>query len=499
MAADPGAEALVGSDTRYTYAELDGTVARAAGALAGLGIGKGDRVAACLPNQPDIVVAFLAAQRLGAIWLGIPRPLAAAEKAWILADAQARVCLAEPSACAELDGRRDELPELAHLVRSSGEPDDPWSQLVAGATPWGGPVADEPHAPAAIAYTSGTTGRPKGAVHTQHNLMLPGTVSRFTGTLSADARVGVMLPLTILNLMVLGPLASFQSGAACITMDQIDAPSLARCIERERVTTFATVPTIIYDLLTNPAVDPRQLETLERPGVGGADLPESLRELYRERFGAEITIGYGLTEAPTSVTVTDPSAAPIPGEAGVALPQVEIRILDDDGSSVPVGEPGEVCVAPRSNGPWAGMYTPMLGYWNRPEETERALAGGVLHTGDVGRLDAEGHLFILDRRNDLILRGGANVYPAEVERVLHQDVRVAGCAVVGRPDERLGERVVAFVELAPEATASEQDLAELCRRELARYKVPGEWIFVDALPRSPMGKVKRAELRKTLA
>lgn len=497
LAATPEAEALVGGGLRYTYAQLDEAVSRTAGALAEMGLVQGDRIAASLPNRPEIVVTFLAAQRIGALWLGIPRPLAATEKAWIVGDAQAKICLADASACEEIAPLRADAPTLTHLVQIDGTENDSWAQRVARAAPWTGRLADDPHAPAAIAYTSGTTGRPKGAVHTQHNLMLPGRVSQHTGTLTPDARVGVMLPLTILNLIVLGPLASFQCGATCVTMDRIDAPGLADCIAHERITTFATVPTIIYDLLTNPAVDPKKLETLERPGVGGADLPEALRDLYRERFGAEITIGYGLTEAPTSVTVSDPSAPPIPGEAGTALPQVEIRILDEEGSAVPPGTPGEVCVAARREGPWAGMYTPMLGYWNRPEETERALAGGVLHTGDIGRLDEEGHLFVLDRRNDLILRGGANVYPAEVERVLHQDTRVAGCAVIGKPDERLGERVVAFVEFAPDAAAKEEELEALCMHNLARYKVPSEWHFVDRLPRSPMGKVRRAELKKT--
>lgn len=500
--ATPDREALVGDGRRFTFAELDHEVARAAGALAALGIGPGDRVAASLPNGPDIVVAFLATMRRGGLWLGIPRPLASPEKAWILADAGAALFLADEAGAAQIAPHRADLPALRHLVEAPGRSDG-WAARIRACPPQTDRGPDDPHAAAAIAYTSGTTGRPKGAVHTHHNLLLPGTVQRFTGGTSEDARIGVMLPLTILNLMVLGPLVSLQTGGCCVTIDRSDAPGLAACIEQERVTTFATVPTIIHDLLTHPEVDPAQLATLERPGVGGADLPESLRDLYRERFGAEITIGYGLTEAPTSVTVTDPTAAPIPGEAGTALPQVEIQIRDEDGRPCPPGVPGEICVAPRTQGPWAGVYTPMLGYWNRPEETRTALRDGVLHTGDVGHLDEEGHLFVLDRRNDLILRGGANVYPAEVERVLHRDVRVAGCAVVGRADERLGERVAAFVELTAEATASGDEvlvsLAQLCREELARYKVPEEWHLVDALPRSPMGKVRRAELRKGLA
>ena len=176
------------------------------------------------------------------------------------------------------------------------------------------------------------------------------------------------------------------------------------------------------------------------------------------------------------------------------MPHVEIRVLDDAGRPCPAGEVGEVCVAPAGSGPWAGVYTPMLGYWNQPEATARALRDGVLHTGDLGTLDASGQLRIVDRRQDLILRGGANVYPAEVERVLHEDARVAACAVLGRPDQRLGERVVAVVQLEPGAQADAAELVAHCRAKLARYKVPDEIRFEAELPRTPMGKIRKHEL-----
>jgi len=194
-----------------------------------------------------------------------------------------------------------------------------------------------------------------------------------------------------------------------------------------------------------------------------------------------------------------PGSPNLPGICGRALPQVEIRILDDAGRALPAGEVGEVCVAPATSGPFAGLYTPMLGYWKKPEETRDALQAGVLRTGDLGVLEADGTLFLRGRKKELILRGGANVYPAEVERVLHGDPRVRGAAVVGRPDERLGERVVAFVELVPGATVAADDLVARCRAELARYKVPEEIHFVEALPRTPMGKVRKPDLRELLA
>jgi acyl-CoA synthetase (AMP-forming)/AMP-acid ligase II len=176
------------------------------------------------------------------------------------------------------------------------------------------------------------------------------------------------------------------------------------------------------------------------------------------------------------------------------VPQVEIAIRDESGAALPPGEVGEICVASARSGPFAGVWTPMLGYWKRPEETARALRDGAYHTGDLGFLDPEGNLFIRGRRNELILRGGANVYPAEVERVLRSHPAVADCAVLGRPDPRLGERVVAAVVLAAGARTGEAELVAHCRAELARYKVPESLRFVAALPRNAMGKVQKREL-----
>jgi acyl-CoA synthetase (AMP-forming)/AMP-acid ligase II len=296
--------------------------------------------------------------------------------------------------------------------------------------------------------------------------------------------------------MVLGPALIYQSGGCLITMDRVDPVGLAGWVRDERINAFAVVPAIIHDLLTHPDVKASDLDTLERPGVGGADCPESTRALYRERFGRDVRIGYGLTEAPTSVTQTNPDEPQIPRTCGSALPFVSVRTRGPDGLDVPVGETGEVCVGPSASGVLAGVYTTMLGYWNKAEATAEALRDGLLNTGDLGSFDENGNLFIRDRRSDLILRGGANVYPAEVERVLAEDPRIAACSVLGCADARLGERVVAAVQLEPGATVTGEELADLCRGQLARYKVPSEFRFVTEFPRTPMGKIRKRDLRE---
>jgi len=495
-AGEPDREALVGRSGRYTYAELDAAADRAAHALGSLGVAPGDRVAACLPNDVDLVVAFLGAMRLGAIWVGVNRPLAPPEKSYLLSDSGAVVFLASAEAAEQLRPHAAGVPALRHtLVIERGEGVDDWAPRLAAASgePWPRGAVDA-FGPAAIAYTSGTTGRPKGAVHSQHNMLLPGSVSRETGRYPPGLRQGVVLPLTILNLVVLGPVASFQLGICCVCIDRIDPVGLAEWIERERVGNFAGVPTIFHDLLTHPDVKPAQLASLVRPEVGGAEMPEEFRALYRERFGSEVRVGYGMTEAPTAVTWSDGRSVLEPGLCGTALPQVEIRVCDEQGRALPQGEVGEICIGPAREGRWADVYTPMLGYWNKPEASAEALRDGLYHSGDLGAFDTEGRLFIRGRRNELILRGGANVYPAEVERAIRDDARVADCAVFGIPDARLGQKVVAAVQLEPGVSLTEVELSEALVAAIARYKVPERIVFVDALPRNAMAKVLKRDL-----
>jgi long-chain acyl-CoA synthetase len=498
---DPHRPALTGRSARYTYAELDRQVARACAALRALGIRQYDRIAACLPNDVDIVIAFLACARLGAIWVGVNRPLAAVEKSYILNDSAARLYLTDEAGCSEIDPQRDRLPALENVIAvNAGSAHSAWHALLrADAGDGSPPVAVDPFEPAAIAYTSGTTGQPKGAVHSHHNILLPGAIQVHKGTFGPDCPQGVMLPLTILNLMVLAPMVAFQDGSCCVCMDSTRPEDIARWVREERVGHFATVPTVMQDLLASEQVDPAALATLRRPDVGGAGIAQECQHLYEKRFGHRMTVAYGMTEAPTIVARTEPDSEPQEELCGRAVEQVEILIVDERDMPVPQGEIGQICVKPATHGPYAQVYTTMLGYWNRPEATAAALSGGMYHTGDIGLLDPSGQLYIRGRQNDLIIRGGANVYPAEVERVLAGHPAVAAVAVLGIPDQRLGQRVGAVVELRPEANLVDaqsliEELKAHCTAQIARYKVPEQVRFLDTLPRNAMNKVIKPQL-----
>jgi acyl-CoA synthetase (AMP-forming)/AMP-acid ligase II len=491
LARDPGQEALVARSGRWSYEELDELCARAAQLWLDLGVRAGERVAASLPNDVDIVVAFHGAMRIGAVWVGVNRDLAPPEKAHLLSDSGSSVLLADDATSEELGPHRTSLPALRELVAR-----DPWRDALAATEPARDLAPVDPDAPAGLGYTSGTTGRPKGAIHSQRNLLLPGAVLSASRGYGADLRKGDCLPLTILNLMSLSTLLTATAGGTAVLMDQRHARGVADWIEAEAVTVWNGPPALLHGLVEAHDVDRSALVTLTEAWSGGSALPEPLRTRFRDRFGVPVVGTYGLTEAPTVVSIDPPDGRFRAGASGQVLPHLDVRVVPDgeDGDGL-----GELCLAAAADGPWAGVYRPVLGYWERPDATAELLAGGVVHTGDVGTVDAEGWLRVVDRRSLVILRGGANVYPAEVERVLDAVDGVAASAVTGIPDERLGERVVAAVELDPGSMLTGEELVERCRPSLARYKVPERVVVVDALPRNAMGKVDRTALGDVVA
>jgi acyl-CoA synthetase (AMP-forming)/AMP-acid ligase II len=500
LTARPDAEALVGRSARLTYRELDAAADRAARALHGLGLRPGDRIAASLPNDVDIVVAFHGAMRLGAVWVGLNRGLAAAEKEFILDDSDTTLVLADASVAEQIrSGSGDATRRDRLIVVDPGD-----AAFGRGAF---APPADEVDlapcerrldpltAPAVFAYTSGTTGRPKAVVHTQHNLLLPAAVLVAERGYGPSLRKGDCLPFTIPNLLVLTTLLTAQAGGTCIVMDRLDASGVASWIRDERVTTWNGVPALLSSLVTDESVTPEDLATLDEVWSGGDSCPEPIRRAFVDKFGIEPTATYGLTEAPTIVSIDDiglPGARA--GSSGRPLPHLTVTIRDDADEMLPTGVVGEVCVGPSRCGTWGGQYTPMLGYHGHRDATMAQLRGGVLRTGDLGSIDATGHLTIHSRRTAVIIRGGANVYPAEVERVILDVPGVAGCAVFGVADERLGQRVAAAVEVDGDTAAMREAILSACSTELSRDKVPEHVVVVDRLPRNPMGKVRRSEL-----
>lgn len=491
-----GMEALVDAGRRMTYAELDRAVSACCDLFSKLGIGKGDRVAASLPNRCDIVIAFMATQRLGAIWVGINLVLSPKEKGYILRHSETRLLLTDKRSAGPFEDLVDELPDLQQLFVIDG-PDRSlgWEGLFSAeaVVDWSD-VEIDPFAPATIMYTSGTTGSPKGVVHSQHNMVTLCASASSSGLLDPDARRGAVLPLTITNVMILTALLAFWNSKACVCGTSPKTREFVDWLRKERIGHCAVVPTMVYDLLQADL----DLPDCYRMAAGGAPLPMPIRERFKKRYGYPLGGSYGLTEAPTVVTETRRLEAPA-GASGLPLPHLRVLIRDEYGNCVPEGTIGEVCVSAATEGPWANVYTPPLGYWKDGENSEKLLRDGVLHTGDMGRLDDDGWLYLADRSSELILRAGSNIYPGEIERVFYEHSAVADCALVGKTDARLGMRTVAFVQPADgdaDIKTLRQELIEMCLVSLARYKVPDEWHFVSELPRNAMGKIVKPRLRE---
>ncbi|MCU1430765.1 MAG: AMP-dependent synthetase and ligase [Actinomycetia bacterium] len=497
VARHPEREALVASDGRFTYRELDDAVDRAAVALSALGVRRGDVLAVSLPNASDVVVTFHAAMRLGAVWLGINRNLAPPEKQFMLDDAGSCILLADAHVAAALsDGRASS--GRTRVVTVSPDPKSTWQQLTRDAGTSYERVVSDPTDPAGIAYTSGTTGRPKGVVHSHRNILLPGAMLIAARGFGPELRKGDCAALTILNMQVTATLLVAQAQATQVVMDRLDPPGIAAWVRRERVTSWFGVPTLLHGLTESAEagdISDGDLDSLVDVWSGGTYVPAPIRAAFERRFGIRVHATYGLTEAPTVVTIEPRDEPHVPGGNGTALPHLCVEVRDDEGAVLPVGHVGEITVRAQEQGPWKDCYSPMVRYHHQPEASAKTLRDGVLYTGDIGELDPAGNLFVHDRRNALILRGGANVYPAEVERVLLDSSDVVGAAVIGISDERLGQRVAAAVELRPGATASVEELAEHCRRNLAKYKVPEQWL-VGVLPRNAMGKVSRVDVAR---
>ena len=460
----PDAPAVVARSGRLTYRELDDAADRAAGALAGLGLRPGQRLAVSLPNDLDVVVAFHGAMRLGLVWVGLNSALAPPEKQQVIADCGASVVLTDSAQ---------------------------WRRLLASAS--APPKVDvDPHAPAGIAYTSGTTGLPRGVVHSQHNLLLPGAVLVAERGYDESLRKGDCLPLTILNLMVLTTLLTAQAGGCCVVMDRRDATGVLDWIRDEAVTVWNGVPTQLYDLARSHAERRPDVVTLREVWSGGGDCSDSLREEFLDAFGLSLRATYGLTEAPTVVSIDPVGHEWRDGASGRVLPHLRVRVLDEAGNDAPAGGLGEICIEATSSGDWASAWTPMLGEWRDGAVVQQPEA--LLRTGDLGTLDDAGWLSIRDRRKLVVVRGGANIYPAEVERVLLSVPGVQAAAAFGVPHERLGEQLAAAVQRAPGQTVQVEALVSACAAQLARYKVPERWAVVDALPCNAMGKVVRTAL-----
>ena len=466
-----------------TYGELDQRSGRLAAALHAAGIGRGARVASLTTNCPEHVELLFACARLGATLLPLNHRLAPPELAFQVDDAQPAIAFVAGEQ-RDLWAATGEVAEHApsHVVDLDRDGLDAFES--AQQEPYDADVEDDD--PLLLVYTSGTTGRPKGALLTHANCFWTNLSFGRTCDLTADDVVLQVLPQFHVGGWNVQPLLAWWTGATVVLEPGFDPGRALDRIERDGVTTMMGVPATYLFMADEPDFADHDLSALRLAVVGGAPMPEAVLRTWTER-GVRIVQGYGLTEAAPNVLCVPPEhAADRLGWAGRPYPHVDVALRDtESGAFVDGAATGELCV----RGP-----NVFAGYWRNPAATATTVVDGWLRTGDVAERDADGWYRIRDRVKDMFISGGENVYPAEVEAVLHDHADVLEAAVTGVPDERWGEVGVAWVVARRDTTVDEDSLLDLCRQRLARYKVPRAVRFVDALPRSSMDKVLKDDL-----
>jgi fatty-acyl-CoA synthase len=473
----PDHPCVIFDDTVTTWSAFDRLVTAVAQRLAAVGVSRGDRVGCLMPNRTEYLATLWATTRLGAIFVPYNVRLVARELALVIGDSDPTVVVIDSTfatVAAEVDERRPtawlDIDEA--LARPSDlELDVPWLS------------GDDP---AAIVYTSGTTGRSKGAVLTHGNFLHQSLNNSLGFGIGGDDRHLHMLALCYVGGLLSQTLGVFSTGATLVLEPDFDPERALRRIEEHRITWIGATPNIVQALIEHPTAADRDLSSLTRVQVGGAPVPVPLAE-KAQRLGIAMIQTYGCTEATGGSNFILPPEDVIrkAGSCGKAAPYDQVKIVDAEGAVCALDQPGEMLL----RGPLV-----MKEYWLNPAATAETLVEGWLHTGDVARQDAEGYVTIVGRKKELIISGGLNVYPVEVESVLETFPEVAEVAVVGLPDEKWGEQVSAFVVFRDGMSFSSEQLVERCRTELAGYRIPRRLVAVDDLPRTTSGKIRRAEL-----
>jgi len=478
----PDHPALRMDDLVLTYAQLHDAAGRMAAVLASHGVEPGDRVGLMLPNVPAFPIAFYGALAAGAIVVPMNPLLKSREVSYYLGDSGAKAVVAWHMAAAEAaKGAADagaqmiaaETPDLAGLLDTAK-----------GTAP--GPSGQQGDDDAVILYTSGTTGKPKGAELTHAGL---GRNAELTArTLLENNPDDVMmgcLPLFHVFGLTCGLNATVAAAGTLTLVPRFDPAKALDIMQRDAVTIFEGVPTMYAAMLHLPRADLAKTATLRVCVSGGASMPVEVLRGFEEKFGCIILEGYGLSETSPVASFNHPDRARKPGSIGTPIEGVQMRLIDDEGHTAPREEIGEIAVR---------GHNVMKGYWGKPEATAGAIKDGWFRTGDMARVDEDGYYYIVDRKKDLIIRGGYNVYPREIEEVLHEHPAVAEVAVIGIAHGELGEEVGAAVALKPGASATPDELRAFARDRVAAYKCPRRVWLVDALPKGPTGKILRREV-----
>src|SRR6266568_567578 len=485
-------ESLVFEGQTFRSGELFERACRVSSGLAKLGVSAGERVVVLMANCPEVGIAYSAIWRAGAVVTPVVFLISPPELQHILADSGAVAVVATPELLATVTAAAAGAPRLRHVIVVGGAP-DALPAHVRGAdfaelesAPAGGivPVSDDDLA--TLMYTGGTTGRAKGVMLSHRNLYYCSRSSHEASQAEGITRALMPLPLSHAYGMIV-TLVGYQATERALGVLQrwFDPAGFLALAQEHRIQRMALVPAMVQMLLAQPLED-FDLSALRYVNCGAAPLAAETREQWERRVpGSEILEGYGCTESGAVISVNPPGASR-PGSAGLPIPGYQVSIRDDNDDDVAAGADGEICV--RADGV-------MAGYWNSPAETEATLRGGWLHTGDIGRLDADGYLYVVDRKKDLIIRGGFNIFPRDVEEALLEHPAVTEAAVVGRPDKLHGEEVIAFVSQRASAELTADDLVAYARERIGGYKYPREVHIVSSLPLTAVGKIDRKALR----
>ncbi len=483
---------LWGGDVE-TWTELDTAASRLAGGLARLGIGAGDPVGILLPNRPEVVHAYFAVARLGAVAVPLNPALTDEEATALLTDSgSVAVLLSAKHATAVPRLAGPDRPEALRQVVSVDEIPDamPYAELIADPAPLPFTAVNSGD-PVVVYYTSGTTGLPKGAVHSHFSVLATALTSARMMDVRADDRVLLCTPLYHSAAMHTFLMSHALLGASWVITGGFDPVEVLEVIARDKVTIYFGVVPMLIATLGVPDLADRDTSSLRIVFTGASPVPQALKRECMDAFPhADLIDGYGCTESgPTGTALHKADALDHPGSVGRPWPYLQVAVADPGtGEQAAPGVTGEILI--RSPGE-------MIGYLHRPEETAAAFAGGWLHTGDLGHLDDDGFCYVTGRAKDVLIRGGENIYPREIEEVLHAHPAVSDAAVFGVPDARMGEEVMACVILRPGATATAEDLLADLEPRLAPFKRPCYLRLVEELPRNATGKVLKYRLRET--
>ena len=468
---------------QFTYSQFADAVSRTAALLAGEGVAKGDVVSLLMPNSVEYVIAYFACWRLGALAGPINSHLKEQEISYVVSNSEAKALLVGSEFLPVINQLRD-LPTLNAVILFDDE-----AQATRNFTKVEATAAVTLDDEAIIIYTSGTTGKPKGCLLTHGNLVANARqISQWLGFNESD-RLLTMMPLFHMNAVSVTTMSALYAGGSSVVSPKFSASRFWQIISDYQITSFGSVATMLSMLLTTysegvPAG--LQTEQLRFAMCGSAPVPAETIKRFEETFHCLVIEGYGLSESTCRSTFNPPDENRRAGSCGLPIGN-EMRVVDDDDTEVADGQLGEIVLRGDNV---------LKGYYKNPEATAVAFRNGWFHTGDIGYRDSEGFYFIVDRKSDMIIRGGENIYPREIDEVLYQHPAVSAAAVVGVPDDLYGEEVAGFVVLRDGGEASERELIEFCKARLADYKCPKTIRFVKDIPKGPTGKLLKRELAK---